>query len=228
MVRIPLPDPERMPIYPIVGIDMVPNITAYPEEWLFDTSFTLPNGKPAQFYTNDCEGVVDLHFNMMANYGISGAFIQRFYGYINEANGGWVNIRKLLPYNLIASLYASQREACPGDMGFGIVTEVTVDDGIVIVTALRNAGWYVILGVQQAWHAELVVDQRGGFGPVYKLAHMIQPWTVGAYDIDNYDEFHDGRQAVEDRNALQQLGLESSIVVWPGGSSRSCLLINVF
>lgn len=93
MVRSSLPDPEPILISFVVGVDMVPNITGYPEECLFDTSFTLPNGKPAQFYTNDCEGIVDLHFNMMANYGISGAFIQRFYGYINEANGGWVNVR---------------------------------------------------------------------------------------------------------------------------------------
>ncbi|KAF3068376.1 hypothetical protein GL218_08252 [Daldinia childiae] len=243
-----------------VGIDMIPNITGYPEECLFDTSFTLPTGKPAQFYTNDCKGIVDLHFNMMANYGISGAFIQRFYGYINEANGGWINILNFaktaaekygrgfaIEYDLngaatgstnVTNTFLADLEALdsitssPAYMhhngkpvieiwGFGIVTEVTADDGIAIVTALKNAGWYVILGVQQAWHAELAADQPGGFGPVYKLAHMIQPWTVGAYDINNYDEFHDGRQAIEDRNALQQLGLESSIVVWPGGSSSN-------
>jgi len=105
--------------------------------------------------------------------------------------------------------------------GFGIVNQVTADDGIAIVTALKNAGYYVILGVQQAWHAELVENQPGRFGPVYRLADMIQPWTVGSYDINGYPGFLNGRQAVEDAGALRDLGIDSSIVVWPGGSSSN-------
>ncbi|KAI1211129.1 uncharacterized protein F4807DRAFT_419130 [Annulohypoxylon truncatum] len=196
----------------------------------------------------------------MADNGISGAFMQRFYGYINEANGGWVNILNytktaaekygrgfVIEYDLNGAATASTNVtstfladlaalnyiiSSPAYMhhngkpvleiwGFGIVTEVTVDDGIAIVTALKNAGWYVILGVQQAWHAELAANQPGGYGPVYQLADMLQPWTVGAYDINSYDSFHDGRQAVEDADALRDLGIESSIVVWPGGSSSN-------
>lgn len=112
--------------------------------------------------------------------------------------------------------------------GFGIVTAVTADDAVAIVTALKNAGFYVILGVQQAWHAELVQNQPGGYGPVYRLADMIQPWTVGAYGNDNYQDFHDGRQAVEDATALRDLGIESSIVVWPGGSSSNANSNEIF
>lgn len=78
-----------------VGVDMIPNVAGYPPECLFDTPFILPGNKAIQFYTNDCEGVVDLHFKMMADHGISGAFLQRFYGYINEANGGWINVRTI-------------------------------------------------------------------------------------------------------------------------------------
>ena len=70
-------------------MDTVPDVTGYPQECLFDTPFIKPDGSAAQFYTNDCEGVVDLHFKMMSDHGISGAFIQRFYEYINQANGGW-------------------------------------------------------------------------------------------------------------------------------------------
>lgn len=78
-------------------MDTIPDVTGYPKECLFDTPFIKPNGKAAQFYTNDCEGVVDLHFKMMRDYGISGAFLQRFYGYINEANGGWEKVRYTFP-----------------------------------------------------------------------------------------------------------------------------------
>lgn len=69
---------------------MIPDVTGYPEDCLFDTVFTLPDGSPAQFYSNDCDGVVDLHFSMMADHGIDGAFVQRFYFYPSEEpNGGW-------------------------------------------------------------------------------------------------------------------------------------------
>ncbi|KAI1309829.1 hypothetical protein F5Y03DRAFT_58946 [Xylaria venustula] len=243
-----------------VGVDMIPDVTGYPAECLFDTPFTRPDGSVAQFYSNDCDGVVDLHFKMMTDHGISGAFLQRFYGYINEANGGWINILNaakaaaekygrgfVIEYDLNGADTASTNvtatfladlaalndiTSSPAYMhhegkpvieiwGFGIVTEVTVDDGIAIVTALKDAGWYVILGVQQAWHAELVQDQPGSYGPVYRLANMIQPWTVGSYDINGYQDFLNGRQAVEDAGALQELGIDSSIVVWPGGSSNN-------
>lgn len=105
--------------------------------------------------------------------------------------------------------------------GVGIVTAVSADDAAALVTALQGAGYYVILGVQQAWHAELVEDQPGGYGPVYALADMLQPWTVGAYDRAGYPGFRDGRQAVEDKAALADLGIESSVVVWPGGSNSN-------
>lgn len=72
---------------------MIPDVTGYPADCLFDTPFTRSDGSVAQFYSNDCDGVVDLHFKMMTDHGISGAFLQRFYGYINEANGGWINVR---------------------------------------------------------------------------------------------------------------------------------------
>ncbi|KAI1370599.1 hypothetical protein F4677DRAFT_465047 [Hypoxylon crocopeplum] len=250
-----------------VGVDMIPNVTGYPPECLFDTPFTIPDGGVAQFYTNDCEGVVDLHFKMMEDHGISGAFMQRFYGYVDEANGGWVNILNyakdaaekygrglVIEYDLNGAATSSTNVTAtfladlaalgsvissPAYMhhngkpvieiwGFGVVNEVSADDGVAIVTALKDAGWYVILGVQQAWHAELVEDQPGRFGPVYRLADMIQPWTVGAYGIDNYEDFHDGRQAVEDADALRDLGIESSIVVWPGGSSSNANPSEVF
>ncbi|KAI0874895.1 hypothetical protein GGS24DRAFT_323907 [Hypoxylon argillaceum] len=243
-----------------VGVDMIPDVTGYPADCLFDTPFTRSDGSVAQFYSNDCDGVVDLHFKMMTDHGISGAFLQRFYGYINEANGGWINILNaaktaaekygrgfVIEYDLngantattnVTATYLADLAALsdiissPAYMhhegkpvieiwGFGIVNEVTVDDGVAIVTALKNAGWYVILGVQQAWHAELVQNQPGNYGPVYRLADMIQPWTVGSYDINGYQDFLNGRQAVEDAGALQELGIDSSIVVWPGGSSSN-------
>ncbi|KAI1435550.1 hypothetical protein GGR50DRAFT_317406 [Xylaria sp. CBS 124048] len=238
---------------------MLPNVTGYPADCLFDSVFTLADGSPIPLFSNDCDGVVDLHFKMMADHGIDGAFLQRFFGYIGETDGGWINILNaamtaaekygrgfVIEYDLngaagapnitetyledLASL--SNLTSSPAYMhhdgkpvveiwGFGIVAGVTVEQGIEVVTTLKNAGWYVILGVQQAWHAEMVQDDPGSFGPVYALADMLQPWTVGSYDFDGYPGFLSGRQAVEDTDALQQLGIDSSIVVWPGGSNAN-------
>ena len=102
--------------------------------------------------------------------------------------------------------------------GLGIRTDVTVEDATNIVTAVKAAGWYTILGVQQAWRSEL--SQSGSYGPVYELADMIQPWTVGSYDNSNYQSFHEGQQ-VDDAAELQSRGIESSIVCWPGASSAN-------
>ncbi|KAI0199789.1 hypothetical protein F4808DRAFT_461445 [Astrocystis sublimbata] len=244
-----------------VGVDMIPDVTGYPSECLFDTQFTRPDGQPAQFYSNDCDGVVDLHFKMMADHGISGAFLQRFYGYISEDQqgdkAGWTNILKaaktaaekygrgfVIEYDMNGAVSGSTNATATflADLqalsevtssmaymhhdgkpvielwGLGVVSTVTADDGAAIVKALKAAGWYVILGVQQAWRSEL--NQDGGFGEVYRLADMIQPWTVGAYSNDGYPGFRSGQQA-DDASALKDLGIDSSIVVWPGGSSSN-------
>jgi hypothetical protein len=92
-----------------VGVDMIPNVTGYPSDCLFDTPFTKPDGSFVQFYSNNCEGVVDLHFKTMSDYGISGAFLQRFYGYINEANGNWIEVCLNLAMHLILRVLTTGR-----------------------------------------------------------------------------------------------------------------------
>ncbi|KAL7935899.1 hypothetical protein V8C35DRAFT_333677 [Trichoderma chlorosporum] len=61
-----------------IEIDFIPDVTGYPSNCLFNTELTLPNGQPAQFYDSTCEGVVDLHFKWMQQYGIDGVIVQRF------------------------------------------------------------------------------------------------------------------------------------------------------
>ncbi|GFP58681.1 hypothetical protein TASIC1_0011004800 [Trichoderma asperellum] len=61
-----------------IEIDFIPDVSQYPANCLFNTQLTLPNGQPAQFYDSSCEGVVDLHFKWMQQYGIDGVIVQRF------------------------------------------------------------------------------------------------------------------------------------------------------
>lgn len=102
--------------------------------------------------------------------------------------------------------------------GLGIRSEITVQDGIKIANAVKQAGYYLILGVRQDWRTE--VSGNNGYSSVYKLANMIQPWTVGSYDHNSYPSYHQNQQ-VADSKELQSLGLESSVVCWPGASSAN-------
>ncbi|KAL6895231.1 hypothetical protein HDV57DRAFT_1565 [Trichoderma longibrachiatum] len=67
-----------------IEIDFIPDVSQYPANCLFDTALTLPNGQPAKFYDSTCDGVVDLHFKWMQQYGIDGVILQRFSGSIND------------------------------------------------------------------------------------------------------------------------------------------------
>ena len=67
-----------------VEIDFIPDVSQYPANCLYDTALTLPNGQPAKFYDSTCDGVVDLHFKWMQQYGIDGVIVQRFSGSIND------------------------------------------------------------------------------------------------------------------------------------------------
>lgn len=106
--------------------------------------------------------------------------------------------------------------------GFGINKRVTPSAAMDIVTMVKNAGYHVVLGVQQAWRSELQNTTETPYGDVYKVADTIQPWTVGSYGNDNLEGFYTGTQQ-PDAQELSSLGIGSSIVIWPGSSSGNSL-----
>lgn len=63
-------DPEH------VHIDIWPDVSEY--EKTYETTLTLPDGKPARVFSSWDESTVDLHFKWMKDYAIDGAFMQRF------------------------------------------------------------------------------------------------------------------------------------------------------
>ncbi|KAK5996295.1 hypothetical protein PT974_03050 [Cladobotryum mycophilum] len=67
-----------------VVVDFLPDVSQYPANCLFDSAFTLPNGSKAKLYDNTCDGVVDLHFKWMQQYGIDGVVVQRFLSNLND------------------------------------------------------------------------------------------------------------------------------------------------
>lgn len=57
-------------------VDYWPDISDYPVK--YKTAFQLPDGQPAYVFSSYDESTVDLHFKWMHDYGIDGAFMQRF------------------------------------------------------------------------------------------------------------------------------------------------------
>jgi hypothetical protein len=59
--------------------EMVPQMGEYPPGSTMDTQFKYNgNGSAVPLYTNAADGVVDLHFKWMADYGMDGVLLQRF------------------------------------------------------------------------------------------------------------------------------------------------------
>jgi hypothetical protein len=70
----------------LVEVDFLPDVSQYPTNCLFTSTLTAPNGQPVQLYDNTCEGVVDLHFKWMQQYGIDGTIVQRFLSHLSDAS----------------------------------------------------------------------------------------------------------------------------------------------
>ncbi len=62
----------------VCSIDMWPDMSEYNEEDKVATPFKHADGSTAYIYSSMSPGVADLHFKWMKEYGIDGAFIQRF------------------------------------------------------------------------------------------------------------------------------------------------------
>ncbi len=69
------------------SIDLWPDMSELGEDERFDTEFRHADGSVAQVYSAQIPRSVDRHFEWMAEYGIDGAFVQRFAGEVAHSKG---------------------------------------------------------------------------------------------------------------------------------------------
>ncbi len=70
---------RRQPFAPgNATVDLWPDVSELSAEARFETGFQLKNGEPAHVFSSNNRETVTLHFQWMRDYGIDGAFLQRF------------------------------------------------------------------------------------------------------------------------------------------------------
>jgi len=61
-----------------ITVDLWPDVSEYDDDELYTTGFTYEDGTPARTFSSHNRKSVVRHFKWMADYGIDGAFVQRF------------------------------------------------------------------------------------------------------------------------------------------------------
>ena len=61
-----------------ITVDLWPDVSEYEDDELYTTAFTYADGTPAKTFSSHNRKTVIRHFRWMADYGIDGAFVQRF------------------------------------------------------------------------------------------------------------------------------------------------------
>ena len=92
------------------SIDMWPDMREYEVKYT-PGNFILPNGQKAQVYSNYDRSTVLLHFKWMKEYGIDGAFVQRFVGEVIDNPDGKDHFDTVLRHAMEAS-NTHQRAIC--------------------------------------------------------------------------------------------------------------------
>jgi len=84
----------KLPTSMNAHFELLPELGEYPSGSLYKTGLHYNrDGSAVKLYANDGEGVVDLHFKWMADYGIDGVLLQRFVHDVVDQQGSGLKFR---------------------------------------------------------------------------------------------------------------------------------------
>ena len=109
------------------SIDLWPDMSEY--EIKYDTEFKYPDGTTAQVYSAYDKSTVMLHFKWMQEYGIDGAFMQRFVGEVIDNPDGKDHFDKVLASAMDGSDQYQRAIAVMYDLGGYNPARFEKDDG---------------------------------------------------------------------------------------------------
>jgi hypothetical protein len=69
---------RQEPLAENATFDMWPDVSEFPDDELFATGMTLPDGSPAKVFSSYKAATVERHFRWMKEHGLDGVFLQRF------------------------------------------------------------------------------------------------------------------------------------------------------
>ena len=97
--------------------EMVPHVGEYPSTALLTTDFKyIGNGNAVKLYENAKDGVVDLHFKWMKDYGMDGVLLQRFISECTKPGKSLTQRNKILAQMDVAAATHGRTYAVMWDM----------------------------------------------------------------------------------------------------------------
>ena len=207
------------------------------------------NGSVVNVYANAAEGVVDLHFQWMKDYGMDGVLLQRFISDVINPGKGLDHFNTILAQADAAAAKHGRTYAIMYDMsgaastsserylkekgrpvvcifGLGLVdhAQATVASSLRFVRSMQANGFYVIGSGPYYWR-EGTHDALPGYSGVFTAFDAIMPWSVGRYS-SALDFSRLGPLVEADAALTQSRGQGYAPIAFPGYSYRDTNKIN--
>lgn len=257
---------RRKPFAPgNVTVDLWPDMSEFDADERYATGFVHSDGRVAEVFSSANGKTIQRHFRWMRDYGIDGAFVQRFANGLKSKNGlrhknvVLTNAREsanrngrayAVMYDL-SGLKSGEVDVVREDwqwlretmkitddpaylnhegaplvavwgIGFsekGKPRDYSLSECRELITALKNDGCTVMLGVPTGWrNLDRDADSDPELHRILELADVVSPWTVGRYRTPEGVERHAGKDWKPDLSWCKERDIDYLPVVFPGFS----------
>ena len=234
------------PVAENLSVDYWPDMSELSPEERFATEMTLPDGSPAEVYSNYIRKTTVRHFQWMEDYDLDGIFLQRFLGEL--ASPQFFCFRNKVLQNVIAGAEAHGRVFAIEYDAIGRNFAGLKNDWIFLVDVLKvtespnylyHKGKPLLgsFGMKMRVADSLTQWLAEEADPRYKATlfdgvppnleekmwtldvfDVVSPWTVGKYKSASEVDYYKERYITSDIMETSARGVDYMPVVWPGFS----------